>query len=239
LAAVALPQAQAAGVSGQGTWETTLQGRDLDGNTATFEAYYDTALDITWLADANYAKTSGYASGGLMNRAQAQTWAAQLDINGTTGWRLPSMPAGACNFSYSSGGLCGYSVNPSTSEMAHLFYVTLGSKAAFNGSNIAQAGWDSTNAGPFSNLSSGGASLTYWADPALSSSPGSFDMFTGAQIIGGRGVTASTRRLAWAVHSGSVGAVVAPSSAVPEPQTYALALAGVAVAGALARKRRV
>jgi hypothetical protein len=45
----------AAAVSGQGTWETTLQGRDLDGNPATFEAYYDTDLNITWLANANIA----------------------------------------------------------------------------------------------------------------------------------------------------------------------------------------
>jgi hypothetical protein len=45
--------AQAVGVSGQGTWETTLQGRDLDGNAATYEAYYYTTLDITWLADVN------------------------------------------------------------------------------------------------------------------------------------------------------------------------------------------
>jgi hypothetical protein len=47
----------AASISGQGTWESTLQGRDLDGNLTTFEAYYDTALNITWLADANYAGT--------------------------------------------------------------------------------------------------------------------------------------------------------------------------------------
>ena len=43
----------AIGVTGQGTWETTLQARDLDGNLSTAEAYYDTDLDITWLADAN------------------------------------------------------------------------------------------------------------------------------------------------------------------------------------------
>ena len=59
--------ANAASVSGQGTWKTTLQGRDLDGNLFTIEAYYDTALNITWLADANYAKTSGYDADGLMN----------------------------------------------------------------------------------------------------------------------------------------------------------------------------
>jgi hypothetical protein len=45
----------AALVYGQGTWETTLQARDMDGNTSTIEAYYDTVLDITWLADANYS----------------------------------------------------------------------------------------------------------------------------------------------------------------------------------------
>lgn len=50
LAVGVVPAAQAAG-----TWQTTLQGRDLDGNATTFEAYYDTVLDITWLADANYA----------------------------------------------------------------------------------------------------------------------------------------------------------------------------------------
>jgi len=45
--------ANAVPVSGQGTWETTLQGRDLDGNNLTAEAYQDTALNITWLADAD------------------------------------------------------------------------------------------------------------------------------------------------------------------------------------------
>jgi len=50
----------AVGVSGQGTWETTLQPRDLSGSPTTIEAYYDTVLDITWLVDANYARTSGY-----------------------------------------------------------------------------------------------------------------------------------------------------------------------------------
>ena len=40
--------AQAAGVPGQGTWETTLQARDLNGDSVT-DTFYDTALNITWL----------------------------------------------------------------------------------------------------------------------------------------------------------------------------------------------
>lgn len=83
--------ANAAVISGQGTWETTLQGRDLDGDASTYEAYYDTALNITWLADANYSKTSGYSEYGDMIWDVAKAWAAQLNINGITGWRLPDV----------------------------------------------------------------------------------------------------------------------------------------------------
>jgi len=37
----------AAPVSGQGTWETTLQARDFDGDTNTIEGWYDTVLGVT------------------------------------------------------------------------------------------------------------------------------------------------------------------------------------------------
>ncbi|NNL07431.1 MAG: hypothetical protein HKO86_06880, partial [Gammaproteobacteria bacterium] len=47
--------AQALGIPGQGTWETTLLARDLDGDTSTIEAYFDVALGISWLANANAA----------------------------------------------------------------------------------------------------------------------------------------------------------------------------------------
>src|SRR3989344_2069321 len=87
---------QAASVSGQGAWETTLQGRDLDGNLATFEAYYDTALNITWLANANAGAGSSFDDGtyvtdGAMSWINANAWAASLNFNGITGWRLPTV----------------------------------------------------------------------------------------------------------------------------------------------------
>ncbi len=46
-------------VSGQGTWETTLKPRDLTGDGVA-DAYYDTVLDITWLADANLAASNTF-----------------------------------------------------------------------------------------------------------------------------------------------------------------------------------
>src|SRR3972149_4947029 len=106
--------AHAASVSGQGTWQTTLQARDLDGNLSTAEAYYDTSLNITWLANANYA-------GDAMNWASANAWAASLNFNGITGWRLPTVTDtdgpdadalgnDGCNYSYAGGTDCGYNV---------------------------------------------------------------------------------------------------------------------------------
>jgi len=152
IAIISLP-AQAVPVSGQGTWETTLQGRDLDGNAATYEAYYDTTLDITWLADANV--------NGLMQWPVADTWAANLNVYGVTGWRLPTMVdtgAPGCDFAY-TGTDCGYNVQTGSaattvySEMASLFYDTLGNLSEFDTSgNSPQPGWGLTNTGPFSNL---------------------------------------------------------------------------------------
>jgi hypothetical protein len=51
---------------------------------------YDNVLDITWLADANYAQTSGYDLDGLMTWDQANTWATNLIYGGIAGWRLPT-----------------------------------------------------------------------------------------------------------------------------------------------------
>ena len=59
--------AWAAPIIGQGTWETTLQARDLDGDLTTTEAFYDTTLNITWLADAALSKTETFiATGGTI-----------------------------------------------------------------------------------------------------------------------------------------------------------------------------
>lgn len=56
---------------------------------------YDDALDITWLQDANYAKTSGYDADGLMSWDDAVIWADQLEYGGYDDWRLASMSVAA------------------------------------------------------------------------------------------------------------------------------------------------
>lgn len=95
---------QASPVPGQGTWETTLQPLDLDGDTVT-DAFYDTDLKITWLRDANL--------NGKMTWADALKWADDFSLGGYSDWRLPA------------GNQCG-GYFCSNSEMGHLWYYSLG-----------------------------------------------------------------------------------------------------------------
>jgi hypothetical protein len=198
----------AVGISGQGTWETTLVPRDLDGNPATVEAYYDTVLNITWLADANYAQTSGYDGDGYMDWNTANAWAAGLNLNNISGWRLPTITdtgTSGCDFAYTSTD-CGYNVNISTSEMAHMFYSTLGDKAYCDTfGNCPQAGWGLINSGPFSNLQV----APYWsATEYYDTSTAWYFSFSNGWQNGD--YIKFLLNSALAVHSGDVGAVIVP-----------------------------
>lgn len=145
---------------------------------------YDSDLNVTWLKDANYAKTSGYDADGKMTWTNAVTWAANLSYfdavrNVTyTDWRLPTTTdtgAPGCDFSY-SGTDCGYNVDPASSEMAHLYFVELGNQsywtttATDSGAYSGGANPNSTldNVGPFTNFQS----YPYWSgtEHALDSS---------------------------------------------------------------------
>jgi hypothetical protein len=87
---------------------------------------------------ANYAQTSGYDADGLMNWADANAWAAGLDIDGipgADGWWLPT--SDTCIGSNCTG-----------SEMGNLFYNVLGNTEG-----------SLSNTGPFSNVQS----YYYWS----------------------------------------------------------------------------
>ena len=135
---------------------------------------YDTVFEITWLQDANYAKTSGYNGDGWMTWSEAVVWAENLEYydpirNKTwTDWRLPkTLPVDGASYDYNNAfdGSTDKGFNMSApvpgsaypgslgSEMAYLYYNTLGNLAWPDTlGNYYQPGWGLQNTGPFENL---------------------------------------------------------------------------------------
>lgn len=116
---------------------------------------YDDVLDVTWLQDANYAKTSGYHADGQMTWDAATAWAAGLSFGGFDDWRLPTInvtdtnSSGQqdCHYSETGGTDCGYNVLTGNSELAYMFYENLGNVAFYDTSgNSNQAGSGTLNA---------------------------------------------------------------------------------------------
>lgn len=232
-AAVSAPNiASAVAISGQGTWETTLLGRDLNGNLSTIEAYYDTVLDITWLADANYAQTSGFDADGRMSWSVAGNWATSHTYGGYDTWRLPTLGPvngptfnttlsydGSTDRSYNLSAFGSAYAGSTASEMAHMYYVTLGNTGAFTttgvGTGCVGSGPDNclTNSGTFSNLKADFAS--YWTGyPYVN--PGYAWYFSFTNGIQSGGATSSGVGYAWLVSSGDLGVAI-PASTVPLP----------------------
>jgi hypothetical protein len=212
----------------------TLLGRDLDGNASTAEAFFDTVLNITWLGDANYARTSGYDADGYMNWMAANAWAAQLDINGYDAWRLPAInPINGVSFTTQFGNLYdgtsdyGFNITSPQSEMAHLFHVTLGNPDRWTTLGVNSGCFISGVAdcldivGPFSNL----RPSIYWSSREYNVDPMYARYFMFEE--GAQGLTLKTYELAsaWAVSDGDIGRAVTPAQ-VPEPGSLALLLAG-------------
>ena len=231
--------AQATPVPGQGNWQSTLLGRDINGvpvasASANAVFLYDTTLNITWLRDAGVL--------GQVVWPVAQAWASSLVVGSFSGWRLPTLldvgnngcAAGAG--SNSLGGTdCGYNVlttagNVVYSEMATLFHDTLGNLSyCSTGGLCPQPGNGLTNTGDFQNL----ASLAYWTGLSYAPDPANrawyFRTDVGAQTGGFKN---EARLLAMAVRDGDV------ARNVPEPGSAWLLLSALTAMVAAGRHRR-
>ena len=250
LGGLLLPVVDAAPIPGQGTWQTTLQSRDLDGNPGDGpEAFYDTDLNITWLRETSvdYGNSLGNPLGGT-SFSEGQDWVSSLNVGGVSGWRLPAtLPVDGASFSYtfSYDGTTDFGYWSTASEMAHLFYVTLGNTGYCPHSDVSICAGSlpvlnpiigMTNSGQFANLIGG----VYISGTPFAPNPGYdtwvFSMWYGDQDycfacgpLGEDGDVAVTYALA--VHDGDVGV---PIPAVAELPTVAFMLAGIGLVAAAA-----
>jgi hypothetical protein len=208
---------------------------------------YDDVLNVTWLQDANYAKTSGYDADGMMNWADANAWATNLSYYDSVrnviydDWRLPTLePLNGItfNYSYNTDGASdiGWNITSPKSEMAYMFYVNLGNPGQVSptgtviGCYVDPSNTCLDNAGVFTDLNPG----VYWygtkpiPEYVYNQYVGFvFVMQTGNQYEYGQG----DEYYAWAVRDGDV-------AAVPEASTYAMLLSGLGLVGAMARRRK-
>jgi hypothetical protein len=111
---------------------------------------YDDVMDVTWLQDADYARTSGFKPNGKMPFADAVKWVSELVYHDTvrnvdiTGWRLPKV--GPVTGDKINGRFCfdgssdeGYGIKSPRSELACMFYVNLGLKGYYSATGDIQA----------------------------------------------------------------------------------------------------
>jgi hypothetical protein len=216
------------------------------------KAYYDTGLDVTWIANANLAATntfgvSGIQTDGSMNWNTAKNWIAAMNAAnylGANDWRLPGVnPVGGglfnYTFSYSGSTDNGYNISAPgspyagshASELAFLFYNSLANLGArdLNGASLGCESASNVcleNAGPFTNLQPD----SYWTGAAylpVATNTWYFDMGTGYQDATWEGI----KYYALAVRTGDV-------AAVPEASTWGMLLAGFVMLGFAVRRRR-
>ncbi len=183
---------------------------------------YDTTRDITWLADMNYAQSSGYDADGRMTWDTAVQWAANLVYGGFDDWRLPTLDPSdtSCSNTANLGGafpLQYYGYNCTGGELSGLFATDLGNKP--HESVLDQTG---DTAEQIANLALFGnvQSSHYWSGTEFAPDTDfvwSLGTDDGLQNFGGKDFAFH----AVAVRSGDT------VSRVPEPQSLALSLLGL------------
>jgi hypothetical protein len=186
---------------------------------------YDTTLNITWLADMNYAKTSGYDSYGFLGWAEANDWANNLVYGGFSGWRLPTINPSDTSCSGTAVGAPGIGYNCIGGELSHLFVADLGNKA---GESVLYQTGDTAeqiaNLALFSNVQSN----FYWSGTGFAPNARSAWLF--AAHYGLQSLSNVVEAFnAVAVRDGDVAA------SIPEPAT--LALVGLAFVGVVASRK--
>jgi hypothetical protein len=192
---------------------------------------YDDVLNITWLQ--NVSPTTATLEWDF-----GRQWAASLTHSGYSDWRLPkALPVNGSTYnffttSYNGTTDQGYNITSVNSELAYMFHVNLGNPSWKDTSGIEQVpfGTSLVNTGPFLNLRAGRyltetTAFICTTGACSSSRHVYFDTSIGFQGTAVKG----SKMYFWAVRDGDV-------TAVPEPGSWLLILAGLAIMAAIRRK---
>jgi hypothetical protein len=168
---------------------------------------YDDVLKITWLADWNYR-------GQPMQWEEAMNWAANLEVDGFRGWRLPTA------FNQDGSGPCS-AYYCSSSELGYMFYLNW---AATAGSDFS-TGTNTANLSLFKNVKDTYSMSTRYAGNTQ-------DVWRFDTRNGGQGYSAdfSNGVYSVAVRDGDI-------ANVPLPATIVLLVLGLVGIGAARRKQ--
>ncbi|WMJ09847.1 PEP-CTERM sorting domain-containing protein [Nitrosomonas sp. sh817] len=187
--------------------KTFFAGAVVIGTVSTANATLESRLDgkAYYDTELNITWAANANMHGAGNWNYQNAWASNLIIDGVSGWRLPSVDVNGDNIivNCSGGGVAGCSDN----EMGYLYW---------------EEGISGSTPGPFSNIPPINA---YWSGTEYSTIPyfaWYFHFNVGATLFDGK----IDLLLAWPVHDGDVNV-----SAIPEPSTYAMLLAGLGVLG--------
>lgn len=208
---------------------------------------YDDVLNVTWLQDANYAKTSGYDADGQMSWGVAKIWASNLVFHDAVrsidfdDWRLARNSPEGHPFHYGWSSAVG-DEEPTAgphSELSYMYYANLG----LSGYKSNNGNWQSdfgifgngslvgqNNVGLVLNLQAGEYLSDADPEPYPYNRPWKFGTNAGNHYL---------RELyepyfSWAVRDGDV----AVFASIPEPVTSALIFVGLGLIGALAHRRK-
>jgi hypothetical protein len=215
---------------------------------------YDNVTKLVWLQNANLAATnnfgvSGIAANGYMNWSTAKSWIAAMNAANYLGhndWMLPTVSpvAGGSNwnYNYSTNGTTdlAYNVSGQASLMGYMYYQNLGLKGANSPSGVFQPNFGiygngitggQANVGLVNNLQSN----VYWSGTAYAPDPANiawtFDTYNGLQDI----YYHASAMAVWGVRAGTAADIAAT---VPEPESYAMLLAGIGLMGVIPRRRK-
>lgn len=212
---------------------------------------YDDVLNITWQQNANLAASntfgvSGINADGTMSWTTAQSWIAAMNAANYLGhhdWRLPKLtPVNRVSFNYANSDIgttdFGQNISGTNSELGYMFYINLGNHGDCdaNGLPVGCGDVDAVtplnSVGPFVNLDANNPPTFWTGTPSpLQRIDGDTGLPVGPEAWvfhfwdGGQDPNPYPDSLsAWAVRP------------VPEPETYALMLAGLGLVGFAARR---